>query len=104
MADHFLLPKGPRLTLGMLFPFSRRENFRAPVSGSRTHYLFLARHAVYHGLRALNLKPDETVLVPSYHCTSVVEPILQYGSAVEFYNPGLDLQPDLDDIEKKIDA
>jgi perosamine synthetase len=55
-------------------------------------------------LRALNVKPGDTVLVPSYHCTSVVEPILQYGGDVKCYNVGLDLQPDIDDIEKRIDA
>jgi len=103
MIDHFLLPKDPRLTLGMLFPV-KREKHPAPVSGGRFHYLFWARNAIYHGLRALNVRAGENVLVPSYHCTSVVEPILQYGGEVKFYNVGLDLQPDLEDVRRKIDA
>ena len=102
MTDRFLLPKDPRLSLGLLLPSSRRRNVPAQVSGSQTYYLFWARNAIYHSLRALKFKPGDNVLIPSYHCTSIVEPIRQYGAEVKFYNVGLDLKPDLSDIEGKI--
>jgi len=103
MPDQFLLPKDARLSLRMLIPSFRRKHLPEPAGGSPTHYLFWARNAVYHGLRALSIQPGENVLAPSYHCTSVVEPILQYGGAVKFYNIGPDLKPDLSDIHNKID-
>jgi perosamine synthetase len=104
MGSQFLLPKDPRLSFRMLLPTSRRKHLRAPISGSRAHYLFWARNAIYHGVRALGIQPGENVLVPAYHCKSVVEPILQYGAEVKFYKVGLDLQADLSDISEKIDA
>ena len=104
MDGSFLIPKEPRLLWSALLPRRRGNPSPTPVSGSPTHWLFWARNAIYHGLRALNVKPGENVLVPSYHCTSVVEPILQYGGEVKFYTVGLDLQPDFADIESKIDG
>jgi perosamine synthetase len=103
MREPFVIAKDPKLHWSMLFPSVGKAQFFALPSRS-TYYLFWARNAIYHGLRALNVRAGENVLVPSYHCTSVVEPILQYGGDVKFYNVGLDLQPDIDDIEKKIDA
>jgi perosamine synthetase len=103
MLEPFVIAKDPKLRWSMLLPSVGKSRFFAPPSRS-IYYLFWARNAIYHGLRALNVKPGDSVLVPSYHCTSVVEPILQYGGDVKFYNVGLDLQPDIDDIEKKIDA
>ena len=43
------------------------------------------------------------MLVPSYHCTSLVEPILQYGSNAKFYDINSDLTPNFDDVREKID-
>jgi dTDP-4-amino-4,6-dideoxygalactose transaminase len=103
MQEQFLLPKDPRLSLGMFFPFYRRSSLPAKLNGRPIHYLFWARNAIYHGLRVLNLEPGDNVLVPSYHCTSVVEPVLQYGCKVKFYNVGLDVKSDLREIESKID-
>lgn len=103
MANSFLLPKDPRLSLGMLLPSPRRGSVIAPVGGSRTYYLFWARNAIYHGLTALKIGPGDNVLVPSFHCTSVVEPMLRHGAQVKFYNIENDLSPKISDIEEKID-
>lgn len=103
MADRFLLPNDPRLTPAMLWPAFRAGN-RLDFDSCQTHHLFWARNAIYQGLRALHLQPGENVLVPAYHCTSVVEPILQYGAAVKFYDIRLDLRPDFENLEKSIDG
>lgn len=103
MVEQFILPKDPRLTFAMLLPRFRERRLRSPVTGRATHEFFWARNAIYQGLRALEVKPGENVLVPSYHCTSVVEPILQYGAEAKFYNIGFDLKPDLNEVESKID-
>ena len=67
------------------------------------HHLFWARNGIYHGLAALGVKPGDNVLVPSYHCTSLVEPILKFGSNAKFYDINTDLTPNFDDLKKKID-
>src|ERR1051325_2220820 len=102
--EKFIVPKEPRLSLSMLLPRLHDQAFPAPVNGCKTHYVFWARNAIYHGLRALKIAPGENVLVPSFHCTSVVEPILKYGAAVKFYDIERTLQPNLAHVEAQIDA
>src|SRR5262249_2319693 len=81
--------------------FRHSEPFRQ--NRRSAHYLFWARSGIYHGLAALGVKPADNVLVPAYHCTSLVEPILRYGSEVKFYDVNVDLTPNFDDIREKID-
>jgi len=88
----------------MLIPSRGGKHPPTPNGRSATHHLFWARNALYHGLRALDIKSGDKVLIPAYHCTSVVEPILQYGGEVDFFNIDLDLEPDLREIESKIDS
>src|SRR4029077_16979338 len=102
MAEQFIVPKEPELHWKMLLPnFRRIEPFRQ--NGRSAHYLFWARNGIYHGLAALGLKPGDNVLVPAYHCTSLVEPILKYGSEAKFYDINVDLSANFDDIREKID-
>jgi len=78
---------------------SRGRNGREvpfPLSAPRRTYFYRARNAVYHLLKALTLKGDEVVLVPSYHHGNEVMAIRAAGASVRFYPIGRDLKPDLD--------
>jgi perosamine synthetase len=103
MAEKFIVPKEPGLHWKMLLPNFRHQEPLFRHQGRRVHHLFWARNGIYHGLAALGVKPGDNVLVPAYHCTSVVEPILSYGSEARFYDINVDLTPNFDDVEEKID-
>src|SRR5215510_9101370 len=70
-----------------------------PLSAPRRTYFYRARNAVYHLIRALKLKADEAVLVPSYHHGNEVMAIRAAGATVRFYPINRDLRPDLDALE-----
>lgn len=59
------------------------------------------RAALATGLKDLGLANDDRVLLPAYHCGSLVEPVLWTGAQVDFYRVGANLRVDLDDIERK---
>lgn len=99
----FLLPRDPRLTPSLLNPLARVRPLPPPFDTKPTFYLFWARNALYPGLQVLGLTAGDTVLVPAFHCASLVEPIIQQGVAVHFYRVDRDCAPDLDDIRAKID-
>ncbi len=100
----FLVPKEPRLLWSMFYPSSRGNDLPPSLkNGKPTYYVFWARNAIYHGLRALGISPGENILVPSFHCATAVEPILRYGAKVTFYNIRRDCSPDFGDIQAKID-
>jgi dTDP-4-amino-4,6-dideoxygalactose transaminase len=103
MAEEFIVPKEPKLHWKMFLPIFRDNSLLAPKNGRSVHHLFWARNGIYHGLAVLGVKPGENVLVPAYHCTSLVEPILRYGCEVKFYDINTDLSSNFDDIREKID-
>jgi perosamine synthetase len=100
----FVVPKEPRLEWKAVLRRPRREGVgRVPARGP-VFPLFWARNAVYHGLRILGIAPGESVLVPSYHCSALVEPVLRHGARAVFFRIRPDCSPDLDDLERRIDG
>ena len=63
---------------------------------------FLARNAIYHSLRLLDIPRGANVLAPAYVCRAAIDPLLAYGLNVSFYAVKQDCRPDFDDIEQKI--
>lgn len=53
-------------------------------------------------MQHLGLKPGERVLVPGYHCPSMLTPILHFGATPVFYRLHPDLSPDLDDVRTRL--
>lgn len=43
------------------------------------------RAAIWHALRLIGLKPGDRVLMPSYHCMSMIAPVVLLGGEVAFY-------------------
>lgn len=60
------------------------------------------RSALFHALLQLNLPPGSTVLVPTYHCPTMVAPGLLAGLNVMFYPLRSDGLPDLDAIPESV--
>ncbi len=80
-----------------LFPMSAKKAeefiFRLPIRGERALMpkdiaFHLGRYALYHGLQALKARMGNSrtkVLIPSFHCASIVETSLAAGLRCEFY-------------------
>lgn len=62
-----------------------------------------ARLALAHALELLDVGPDASVLVPAYHCTAIVEPIVWRKARPVFYRVHGDASVDLDDVAAKVD-
>lgn len=60
------------------------------------------RSAIYHLCKAISKSARRTVLVPAFHCPSVVTPVLAAGYDVEFFNVQEDLRLDHDDLMGRI--
>jgi perosamine synthetase len=103
MRREFIVPQEPRLPWKTLLPAFGGHHNSAEPNGQSTYHCFLARNAIYHGLAALSIKAGENILVPAFHCRAAIEPILAYGGEIKFYDVNLDLSPNFEDIEAKID-
>ncbi len=100
----FLISRDPLLHSRFLLPSIFRKAMPCPVKGRTTTYHFWARNALYHGLGVLGLKPGDKILVPAFHCRTVVEPVIQFGCKVVYYNVHRDGSVDFEDITRKIDS
>ncbi|MGB0911180.1 MAG: DegT/DnrJ/EryC1/StrS family aminotransferase [Nitrospirales bacterium] len=74
------------------------------MRGRTTTYHFWARNALFHGLSVLGLNSSDKVLVPAFHCGTVVEPVIQFGAEVVFYNIHRNGTVDFDDLARKVDS
>lgn len=75
---------------------------RGKIPGTIWFDFFWARNAIFHGLRALGIRPGEKILVPAYLCTAAIQPIDFFGAEVEFYAIGRDCAPNWPDLEARI--
>ena len=75
-----------------------------PLSDQRSYYFFSARYALADGIKALGIRPDDTVLLPSYNCGTEIDPIIHLGVKPIFYRIDKNLIVDFDDLSKKING
>ncbi|SEM77109.1 dTDP-4-amino-4,6-dideoxygalactose transaminase [Nitrosospira multiformis] len=92
-----------RLNWLNLVGFGKRGKLPAYLECQSTQYVFLARNAIYHGLKILGIRAGQKILVPAYHCSAIVDPIQAFGAKVVFYRIAPDCSPDLEDVKSKLD-
>ena len=94
----------PRLEWKALRPGRPRSEVPPPFNTATTHYMYSGRTAIFHGLRALGISAGQSVLVPAFHCASLVDPIRRHGATAVFYRVNPDCSPDFDDIRRRTDS
>jgi len=74
-----------------------------PFSAPRTHYYYMARNAIWHGLDALGLSPGDGILVPAYHHGVDLEVLLAKGLKPRFFRVDEAMRIDLEDMARSLD-
>jgi len=81
----------------------------AGASNAKSRSVPLGTTTVLHSARAryawasiakAELTPQDTVLLPAYHCPAMVEPIVWAGCKIAFYRLRKDLSPEPDDLAR----
>ena len=72
--------------------------------GSPALFFENGRTALLHGLKISGLPLDSIILIPDYICDSVINAIKTAGLNYRFYKIRRNLEPDLDEIDKKSEA
>ncbi|MES9869702.1 MAG: DegT/DnrJ/EryC1/StrS family aminotransferase [Sedimenticola sp.] len=70
----------------------------------RWRYTASGRGAIYHAIEIIGLTAGDRILVPSYHCASMLSALVERGLEPVFYRILPTLEPDLDDLSLKIDS
>jgi dTDP-4-amino-4,6-dideoxygalactose transaminase len=74
------------------------------LDAAEVKFVTSGRVAIGIALKQMGVGPGDTVLVPSYHCASMIEPVIWAGAKPVFYRIHRDTSVDLDDIAAKIDG
>jgi dTDP-4-amino-4,6-dideoxygalactose transaminase len=96
------VPVTPVLSLAAFRPGGQR--IRSVLDAKQTRLVTSGRVAIALALRQMKVGPGDTVLVPSYHCASMIEPVVWAGARPLFYRINSDTSVNLDDVAAKLDG
>src|SRR5262245_25154687 len=80
----------------------RRAATSRVLGSARLHYTYNGRGAIYQLLEGIPASRGDSVLVPGFHCTSMIDPVLHAGYRPEFYRIKRDLSVDHDDLRRRL--
>ena len=93
------IPRGPVLDLDTSGVAAADSWPRVDLQGPRC-FTVSGRTAILHGLRQLGVTRDDRVLVPTYHCPTMVEPLQVLGAEPLFYPITQQGRADLDALRR----
>ncbi len=83
--------------------FKKQQPPRESILSTRSHlHVSSGRAAIALALEHAGIKAGDEVLVPAYHCESMVSPVRWRGANAVFYQVNQDTSINLQDIEQKI--
>ncbi|HSY29696.1 MAG TPA: aminotransferase class I/II-fold pyridoxal phosphate-dependent enzyme, partial [Burkholderiaceae bacterium] len=74
------------------------------LDAAQVKYVTSGRVAIGLALKQMGVGANDSVLVPSYHCASMIEPIIWAGAKPVFYRIRPDTSVDLDDLATKVEG
>lgn len=98
------IPVVPVLSLASINHEGSGAPIRSVLDAPEQRFVTSGRVAIALALRQMGIGPGDKVLVPSYHCASMIEPVIWSGATPVFYRIHLDTSVDLDDIQGKLDG
>lgn len=95
-----LIPKQPVLSLGSFF--GGRKHVSSVLDAGAVRLVTSGRIAIALALKQMNIRAGDAVLVPSYHCASMIEPVIWIGAKPVFYKINFDTSVDLEDVSANL--
>jgi dTDP-4-amino-4,6-dideoxygalactose transaminase len=96
------VPVTPVLSLASFRPGGR--HVPSVLDAGEKRLVTSGRVAIALALRQMGVGPGDAVLVPSYHCASMIEPVVWAGARPLFYRINSDTSVNLDDVGTKFDG
>jgi perosamine synthetase len=93
------LPVAPPLSLAA-FRRGGGPPVQSILNAGQARLVTSGRVAIALALRQMGVGPGQSVLVPAYHCASMIEPVVWTGATPLFYRIHADTSVDFDDIAR----
>ena len=95
------LPASPVLSWSGAWQ-GRRGDVPCILDGTHAAFVRSGRMAIALALQQMQLAPGEEVLIPAYHCPTMIYPVVWAGAKPRFYRIREDLSVDMDDLARRI--
>jgi len=96
------VPDHPLLSRAALHPTPASPSIPSLLGVGTPVHAISGRMALASGLKLLGLGKGDRILLPAYHCTALVEPVVWRGITPDFYRVGADTRIDLDDVARRV--
>ena len=97
------IPVRPVLSAGA-FSVAPSRSVPSVVDAGHAVYVAAGRVAIGLALKLMGLSDGDNVLVPAFHCISMIEPLSWVSATPNFYRIREDLTIDMDDLAHKVDS
>ena len=97
------IPVRPVLSAGT-FSVVPSRSVPSVVDTGHAVYVAAGRVAIGLALKLMDLSDGDNVLVPAFHCISMIEPLSWVSATPNFYRIREDLTIDMDDLAQKVDS
>lgn len=94
-----MLPSVSRLVC-----FKRHDQSAKSAFLGRSDFFIYGRYALVEALKRAGAGPNRAVLLPAYHCRTIVESALYIGAEIRFYPMKADLKPDFASMDRLFEA
>jgi len=96
------IPRYPLLTWPTWRASQQRVDIGCVLDAGHLAFTTNGRMAMVLALQRLGIGPGDEVLLPAYHCPSMVSPVNWTGACARFYKLQPDLTPDLEDLLQQV--
>ena len=96
--------KTPTSSLLDFLPYKLFNKYPLPFDNASVFFTMNGRNAIFNALKLFDIDKESTVLLPAYHCTALVDPIIEYGTKIKFYTINKDLSVNFGEIEALING
>jgi len=97
------IPTSPVLSLAS-FSSSKDQHVPSVLDAGGVRFVTSGKRAIALALQQMKIGKNDKVLLPAYHCITMVEPVIQTNATPVFYKINSDTSIDLDDIQARLDG
>lgn len=105
--SHCRFPRGRAPLLARLNPRlfrGERGSYDSIFLSPATRHYRLGRYALHAAMALAGLGPDTAILVPAYHCRTILDPAISLGAEAVLYPLTPSLEPDYAELERRLAA
>lgn len=97
------IPTSPVLSFSS-FSGDKNQHIPSVLDAGSPKFVTSGTIAIALALQQMKIGKNDKVLLPAYHCISMVEPVIQANAIPIFYKIKADTSVDFDDIETQLDS